>query len=71
MPIGGGDWSGWLHDELLKCLAENSVVRIRLAYRRYVTAGLEEPPPCPWSAADHGWALGSTEFVTRLGHGAR
>jgi putative transposase len=37
------------------------------AYRRYVTAGLEEPPPSPWSEARQGWILGSPEFVARLG----
>jgi hypothetical protein len=36
------------------------------AYRRYVTAGLSEPPPSPWTEAHHGWALGSADFVARL-----
>src|SRR5262245_16865514 len=36
------------------------------AYRRYVTHGLVEPPPSPWSAAHHGWVLGSKDFVARL-----
>jgi putative transposase len=36
------------------------------AYRRYVTAGLAEPPASPWSEAHHGWALGSPEFLARL-----
>ena len=56
------------HDELLKCWAgEFGGSNPAAAYRRYVTAGLTEPPPCPWSSARHGWVLGSTEFVTRLG----
>jgi REP element-mobilizing transposase RayT len=37
------------------------------AYRQYVTAGLSEPPPSPWSEAHHGWALGGGDFVARLG----
>jgi REP element-mobilizing transposase RayT len=37
------------------------------AYRRYVTAGLAEPPSPPWSEAHHGWVLGSVDFVARLG----
>ncbi len=36
------------------------------AYRRYVTAGLSEPPGSPWSEAHHGWVLGSPDFVARL-----
>ena len=36
-------------------------------YRRYVTAGLVEPPPSPWSAARQGWILGSLDFAARLG----
>jgi REP element-mobilizing transposase RayT len=35
-------------------------------YRRYVTAGLAEPPPSPWSDAHQGWVLGSLHFVERL-----
>ena len=36
------------------------------AYRRYVTAGLSDPPSSPWSAAHHGWALGGAAFVARI-----
>jgi putative transposase len=60
------------HDELLKCWAgEFGGSDPAAAYRRYVTAGLTVPPPCPWSSAHHGWVLGSTEFVTRLGQMVR
>ena len=60
MPIGGGDWSGSGACGLLKCWAgEFGGSDPAAAYRRYVTAGLTEPPPCPWSAAHHGWVLGS------------
>jgi putative transposase len=37
------------------------------AYRRYVTAGLSEPPESPWTEAYHGWILGSRAFIDRLG----
>jgi len=37
------------------------------AYRRYVTAGLSEPPESPWREAYHGWILGSRAFVNRVG----
>src|SRR5262245_61158431 len=35
------------------------------AYRRYVTAGLSQPPESPWREAYHGWILGSQKFVDR------
>jgi REP element-mobilizing transposase RayT len=36
------------------------------AYRAFVTAGLTDPPPSPWSGARHGWVVGSPAFVERL-----
>jgi putative transposase len=36
------------------------------AYRRYVTAGLLEPPASPWKEAYHGWVLGSAAFIDRV-----
>jgi putative transposase len=36
------------------------------SYRRYVTAGLLEPPESPWKEAYHGWILGSGEFIDRV-----
>ena len=36
------------------------------AYRRYVIAGLSQPPESPWSEAYHGWILGSQKFVDRI-----
>jgi putative transposase len=36
------------------------------AYRRYVTAGLSEPPESPWKEAYHGWVLGSEAFIDRV-----
>ena len=35
-------------------------------YRRYVTAGLAEPPASPWKEAYHGWILGSEAFIDRV-----
>jgi len=35
-------------------------------YRRFVTAGLDDPPPAPWAGARHGWIVGSAAFAERL-----
>ncbi len=60
------------HDELLKCWAAGfGGSDPAAAYRQFVTAGLAEPPPSPWSAAHHGWVLGSAEFAARLGQMVR
>ncbi len=37
------------------------------AYRRFVTAGLAEPPEPPWKAAHQGWILGSRVFADQVG----
>ena len=37
-----------------------------VAYRRYVEAGLAEPPENPLHKAVHGWLLGSAAFVQRM-----
>jgi hypothetical protein len=36
------------------------------AYRRYVTAGMSEPPESPWKEAYHGWILGSGAVIDRV-----
>ena len=36
------------------------------AYRRFVEAGLAEPPENPLRPAVHGWLVGSEEFVDRM-----
>ena len=36
------------------------------AYRRYVAAGIAEPPQTPWKQAYNGWILGSKTFVDRV-----
>jgi putative transposase len=37
-----------------------------VSYRRYVSAGLSDPPESPWSEAHHGWLLGSRAFIDRV-----
>ena len=37
-----------------------------MSYRRFVEAGLADPPPSPFREAFDGWALGSRRFVERL-----
>ncbi|HKM53749.1 MAG TPA: hypothetical protein VJY33_10085 [Isosphaeraceae bacterium] len=36
------------------------------AYRRFVEAGLRNPPPSPFREAFGGWVLGSERFLARL-----
>jgi REP element-mobilizing transposase RayT len=36
------------------------------AYRRYVAAGIAEPPESPWKRAFGGWILGSEAFLDRV-----
>ncbi len=36
------------------------------AYRRYVAAGIAEPPESPWKQAYNGWILGSEAFLNRV-----
>ena len=36
------------------------------AYRRFVEAGIDEPPQNPLAAAAEGWLLGSSKFVERV-----
>jgi REP element-mobilizing transposase RayT len=36
------------------------------SYRRFVAAGISDPPTAPWTEARHGWILGSERFVDRL-----
>ncbi len=38
------------------------------SYRRFVEAGLREPPEDPFRNAAQGWILGSDEFVARMRH---
>lgn len=36
------------------------------SYRRFVKAGISNPPQAPWTQARHKWILGSGRFVDRL-----
>jgi REP-associated tyrosine transposase len=36
------------------------------SYRRFVAAGVSDPPDAPWTQARHNWILGSERFVDRL-----
>ena len=36
------------------------------AYRRFVEAGLKDPPVNPFRSAAHGWLLGSDQFVNTI-----
>jgi hypothetical protein len=49
-------------------LAEFSVreAAARVAYKRYVEAGLQHPPSNPFSNVVDGWLLGSQTFVERM-----
>ena len=57
------------HDDLLAAWAGEfggSGSEPEASYRKYVTAGLAQPPESPWSEAFHGWILGSQKFVDRV-----
>jgi putative transposase len=57
------------HDDLLAAWAGEfggSGSEPETSYRKYVTAGLAQPPESPWSEAFHGWILGSQKFVDRV-----
>lgn len=41
-------------------------VNVESAYRRFVEAGLAEPPANPFQEAAHGWLLGSQQFIDRI-----
>jgi hypothetical protein len=55
------------HDELLASWSgEFGGSDAAGAYRRYVTAGLAEPPESPWRDAYQGWILGRVAFIDRV-----
>ena len=62
-PRGAPDWLDWP-----TVLAEHSQreAAARVAYKRFVEAGLAHPPTNPLSAAVDEWILGSPEFVKRV-----
>jgi hypothetical protein len=59
------DWVAY--EELLTAWAgEFGRTDPEASYRRFVSAGLADPPPAPWAEARHGWLLGSERFLQRL-----
>jgi len=44
----------------------SDAVKARMAYRRFVQAGIDSPPAAPWSDAVHGLIIGSEAFVERM-----
>lgn len=61
-PRGAPDWLDWG-----TVLGEfgGTEAAARIAYRRFVVAGVTNPPPDPLENAIDGWVLGSPEFVER------
>jgi REP element-mobilizing transposase RayT len=59
-PRGAPDWLDW-RTTLAQFGARESAAR--MAYKRFVEAGLTNPPPNPLKSASDGWILGSARFV--------
>ena len=59
------DWVA--HEQLLAAWAgEFGRTNAEASYRRFVAAGVRNPPQAPWTQARHSWILGSERFVDRL-----
>ena len=59
------DWVA--HEQLLAAWSgEFGRTDPEASYRRFVKAGIREPPQAPWTQARHNWILGSERFVDRL-----
>ena len=59
------DWAA--HEQLLAAWSgEFGRTDPEASYRRFVEAGISEPPQAPWTQARHNWILGSERFVDRL-----
>ena len=59
------DWVAY--DELLAAWSgEFGRTDAEASYRRFMTAGIADPPAAPWQEARHNWILGSERFVDRL-----
>jgi len=59
---GAPDWLDW-RTVLAEIASRESAAR--LAYKRFVEAGIEHPPANPLEGAIDGWILGSEEFARR------
>lgn len=58
----------WIQYEAVYCgwRGQMGGGKVEAAYRRFVEAGLAEPPANPFRAAAHGWMLGGQAFVDRV-----
>ena len=59
---------GWVANEQLLAAWAGEFGRsdAEASYRRFVAAGISNPPQAPWTQARHHWILGSERFVDRL-----
>jgi REP-associated tyrosine transposase len=58
----------WLaYDKVLAAFGDSDPKR-RRQYRRFVEAGLSEPPPSPLADAVHGFLLGGDAWIARIRH---
>lgn len=62
-PHGAPEWLDWPTVLAERSLREGAA---RIAYKRFVEAGLSEPIPDPLEPAVDGWILGSEAFVKRV-----
>ena len=64
-PANAPAWLDW-QTVLAEFSSRESAARV--AYKRYVEAGLEHPPASPLKDVVDGWLMGSQEFVDRMRH---
>jgi hypothetical protein len=62
-PRGAPDWLDW--PTVLAEPSQNEAAA-RVAYKRFIDAGLDRPPANPLEATVDNWILGSAEFVERV-----
>ena len=62
-PTGSPTWLDW-KSVLAEFSARESAARV--AYKRYVDAGLQDPPANPFDNVVNGWLLGSQSFIERM-----
>jgi hypothetical protein len=60
------DQLGWVTYRRVLSEFGKDAVEARRAYRRFVQAGLAEPPACPWAKAFGGLIVGSDAFAQRI-----
>jgi hypothetical protein len=62
-PAGSPDWLDW-RTVLAEIGRKESAARV--AYKRFLDAGMDSPPPNPLDEAVDGWILGSESFVAKM-----